>query len=88
VTVANDRLVAVFDGPSRAIRCAQAIVDQCAALDVRVRAGLHTGECVLLDGEPHGLPLRTAAWAMSQANAGEVMASSTVRDLVSGSGIV
>jgi pimeloyl-ACP methyl ester carboxylesterase/DNA-binding CsgD family transcriptional regulator/class 3 adenylate cyclase len=87
VTVASDRLVAVFDGPSRAIRCAQAIVDQCAELGIRVRGGLHTGECLLVDGEPGGLPLRTAAWAMSQANSGEVLATSTVRDLVSGSGI-
>ncbi len=84
---AADRVLAVFDGPSRAIRCAQAIMDESATLGVRARAGVHTGEVTLMDGEPGGLPLRVAAWAMSHAAPGDLLASSTVRDLVSGSGL-
>jgi DNA-binding CsgD family transcriptional regulator len=87
VTSGPDRLLAVFDGPSRAIRCAQAIVDEGQTLGIGLRGGLHTGECTLIDDEPGGLPLQTAAWVISLATPGEILLTSTVRDLVSGSGI-
>jgi class 3 adenylate cyclase/DNA-binding CsgD family transcriptional regulator len=84
----SDGLLVTFDGPSRAIRCAQTIVEQTLALGVEPRAGLHTGECEIADGKPGGLPVRLAAWVMAQAKPGEILASNTVRDLVSGSAIV
>jgi pimeloyl-ACP methyl ester carboxylesterase/DNA-binding CsgD family transcriptional regulator len=83
----SDQLLATFDGPSRAIRCAQTIVEQSSPLGIEPRAGLHTGECDVVDGKPGGLALRVAAWIMAQARAGEILASHTVRDLVSGSAI-
>ena len=79
--------LATFDGPARGIRCAQAIVEASRPLGLGVRAALHTGECDLLDGQLGGIAFRIAAWAMSQAEAGDVLVSSTVRDLVAGSGI-
>jgi predicted ATPase/pimeloyl-ACP methyl ester carboxylesterase/DNA-binding CsgD family transcriptional regulator len=79
--------LAAFDGPARAVRCVWAILDGTRPLEIELRAGLHTGECDVLDGELSGLPLRIAAWVMGQAAPGEILASSTVRDLVAGSTI-
>jgi len=79
-------LCASFDGPARAIRCARAIVDHAAALRVDAAAGLHTGECELARGGLRGAPLELAASVAAVAAAGEVLVSSTVRDLVAGSG--
>ncbi len=76
-----------FDGPTRALRCAAAIRAGLARLGVQMRAGLHTGECELVDGEFGGVALRDAARVMALARTGEILASSTVRDLVAGSGI-
>jgi predicted ATPase/pimeloyl-ACP methyl ester carboxylesterase/DNA-binding CsgD family transcriptional regulator len=84
---AGSGFTATFDGPARGIRCAQAIVEASRPLGLEVRAALHTGECDVLDGHLGGIAFRIAAWAMSQANAGDVLVSSTVRDLVAGSGI-
>ena len=81
------RVLAWFDGPSRAIRCAQTLVQEAGQRGLTLRAGLHTGECRAVDGVPSGLPPRVAAWVMSQAEGGEVLASNTVRDLVAGSGV-
>jgi pimeloyl-ACP methyl ester carboxylesterase len=87
VDTAGDGFFASFDGPARGIRCAQAIVDGLAELGVDVRAGLHTGECEVVDGKVAGIAVHTGARVASQAGAGEVLVSSTVKDLVAGSGI-
>jgi class 3 adenylate cyclase len=84
---AGDGFMATFDGPARAIRCARAIVDETEALGLRVRAGIHTGECERVDGGVAGIAVHIAARVAADAEAGEVRVSSTVRDLVAGSGI-
>lgn len=83
---AGDGFFASFDGPARAIRCAGAIVDGVRELQLDVRAGLHTGECELIDGKVAGIAVHTGARISSLAAAGEVLVSSTVKDLVAGSG--
>jgi pimeloyl-ACP methyl ester carboxylesterase len=87
VDTAGDGFFASFDGPARAIRCASAIVDAVRELGIEVRAGLHTGECEVVDGKVAGIAVHTGARVASQAAAGEVLVSSTVKDLVAGSGI-
>ena len=87
VDTAGDGFLASFDGPARAISCATAIVEDVHALGLEVRAGLHTGECELLDGKVAGIAVHTGARVASQAAAGEVLVSSTVKDLVAGSGL-
>jgi pimeloyl-ACP methyl ester carboxylesterase len=84
---AGDGFLAAFDGPARAIRCASAIVDGVRELGLGVRAGLHTGECEVADGKIAGIAVHTGARVAGQAEAGEVLVSSTVKDLVAGSGI-
>jgi class 3 adenylate cyclase len=84
---AGDGFLASFDGPARAIRCAYAIVDGLRELDLEIRAGLHTGECELVDGKVAGIAVHTGARVAAQAQPGEVLVSSTVKDLVAGSGI-
>jgi class 3 adenylate cyclase len=80
--------LATFDGPARAIRCACAVREYAARLGVEVRAGLHTGECDLLEGERVGGPsVETGRLIRDLAAPGEVLVSSTVKDLVAGSGI-
>ena len=87
VDTAGDGFLASFDGPARAIRCASAIVQQMPTIDLQVRAGLHTGECELVDGKVAGIAVHIGARVASYAGPGEVVVSSTVRDLVAGSGI-
>jgi len=87
VDTAGDGFFASFDGPARAIRCASAITESVRELGLDVRAGLHTGECELVDGKVAGIAVHTGARVASQAGAGEVLVSSTVKDLVAGSGI-
>ena len=84
---AGDCFFATFDGPARAIRCAFAIQDTVRELDLEVRAGLHTGECELVDGKAGGIAVHIGARVASLAEPGEVLVSGTVKDLVSGSGI-
>jgi class 3 adenylate cyclase len=84
---AGDGFLASFDGPARAIRCACAIVASLRELDLQIRAGLHTGECELVDGKVAGIAVHTGARVAAQAQPGEVLVSSTVKDLVAGSGI-
>jgi class 3 adenylate cyclase len=88
VNTAGDGFFASFDAPARAIRCAEAIVDGVHALELEVRAGLHTGECELLDGKVAGIAVHTGARVAAEAQPGEVLVSSTVKDLVAGSGLV
>ena len=84
---AGDGFVASFDGPARGIRCAQAIAESVTALDLSVRAGLHTGECEVVEGKLAGIAVHIAARIATQATAGEVLVSSTVKDLVVGSSV-
>jgi pimeloyl-ACP methyl ester carboxylesterase/DNA-binding CsgD family transcriptional regulator len=83
----GEGFIATFDGPARAIRSARALVEGVGPAGLRLRAGVHTGECDLLDGDVSGTAVRIAARVMSLAAPGEVLVSSTVRDLVAGSGI-
>jgi class 3 adenylate cyclase len=87
VDTAGDGFFATFDGPARAIRCACTIRDAVRALELEIRAGLHTGECELVQDKVGGIAVHTGARVASAAGAGEVLVSSTVRDLVAGSGI-
>lgn len=87
VDTAGDGFFATFDGPARAIRCAQAIVDAVRPLGLQVRAGLHTGEVELADGKVAGIAVNIGARVAGRASAGEVLVSGTVCDLVAGSGL-
>ena len=87
VDTAGDGFLASFDGPARAISCACAIVDGVRDLGLDVRAGLHTGECELVDGKVAGVAVHTGARVAALAAPGEVLVSSTVKDLVAGSGL-
>jgi class 3 adenylate cyclase len=83
----GDGFLAGFDGPARAIRCAGAIRDAVRDLGMEVRAGVHTGECELLDGDLGGMAVHIGARVGACADPGEVLVSGTVKDLVVGSGI-
>jgi class 3 adenylate cyclase len=87
VDTAGDGFLALFDGPARAVSCALGSVAAVGALGLEIRAGLHTGEIVRAAGEPGGMAVHIGARIVALATAGEVLASSTVRDLVAGSGI-
>jgi class 3 adenylate cyclase len=87
VDTAGDGFMAAFDGPARAIRCAQAVVAGVRGLGLEVRAGIHTGECEQTGSRLTGIAVHTAARVAATAGPGEVLVSSTVRDLVAGSGI-
>ena len=82
----GDGHLATFDGPTQAIRCAEALRADAETLGIQIRAGIHTGECELLDSDIGGLAVHIAARILGQAGAGEILASRTVRDLVVGSG--
>ena len=83
----GDGFLASFDGPARAIRCAEAIVVAARHLDLDVRIGLHTGECEVRGDDLAGIAVHIGARVAAIAQPGEVLATSTVRDLVAGSGI-
>jgi class 3 adenylate cyclase len=83
----GDGFLAVFDGPARAIRCAEAIVDAPGDDGIRVRAGVHTGECEVMGDDIGGIAVHIAARVSGLAGASEVLVSRTVKDLVAGSGI-
>jgi class 3 adenylate cyclase len=83
----GDGFLATFDGPARAIRCAASITEGVRSLGIEIRTGLHTGECEVMNGDLGGLAVHIAARVMSSAGPGEVLVSSTVKDLVVGSGI-
>jgi class 3 adenylate cyclase len=87
IDTAGDGFFATFDGPARAVRCAQAIVDAVQALDLEVRAGVHTGEVETIDGKVGGVAVNIGARVGGMAGPSEVLVSSTVRDLVAGSGL-
>jgi pimeloyl-ACP methyl ester carboxylesterase len=83
----GDGVLATFDGPARGVRCACAIVEAVQPLGIQVRAGLHTGECEMLGNDVGGIAVHIGARVAALAGAGEVLVSSTVRDLVAGSGL-
>jgi class 3 adenylate cyclase len=85
---AGDGFFATFDGPARAIRCAQALVDGIRELGLEVRAGVHTGECELHDGKVAGLAVSIGARVAASAGPSEVLVSQTVKDLVAGTGLL
>jgi class 3 adenylate cyclase len=82
----GDGHLATFDGPTQAIRCAEALRADAETLGIQIRAGIHTGECELLDADIGGIAVHIAARILGQAGAGEILVSRTVRDLVVGSG--
>jgi class 3 adenylate cyclase len=84
---AGDGFFARFDGPARAIRCACAIRESVGELGLDLRAGLHTGECEVLDDKVTGIAVSIGARVAAEAGAGEVLVSRTVKDLVAGSGL-
>ena len=84
---AGDGFFARFDGPARAVLCAQAITEDVRKLGIQLRAGLHTGECELADGKVAGIAVSIGARIAAAAMPGEVLVSSTVKDLVAGSGL-
>ncbi|MEA2206214.1 MAG: eukaryotic-like serine/threonine-protein kinase [Blastocatellia bacterium] len=87
IDMVGDRPLAIFDGPARAIRCASAIRQYAARLGVQMRIGLHTGECDMVDGKVGGIAAEIGVQVANQAAPDEVLVSSTVKDLVAGSGI-
>ena len=87
IDTTGDGLFATFDGPARAIRCAMATNDAVRRLGIQIRIGLHTGECELMENKVSGIAVHLGARVMSKAGPNEVLVSSTVKDLVAGSGI-
>jgi class 3 adenylate cyclase len=87
VNTSGDGFLAMFDGPQRAIRCAMAIRDAVQALGIEVRAGLHTGECEVRGDDIGGIGVHVGARVSALAGPNEVLVSSTLRDLVIGSGL-
>jgi class 3 adenylate cyclase len=84
---AGDGFFATFDGPARAIRAALEIVQRVRALGIEVRAGIHTGECEIVDGKHSGLTVSIGARVASNAAPSQILVSQTVKDLVAGSGL-
>jgi pimeloyl-ACP methyl ester carboxylesterase len=87
VDTAGDGFLATFDGPARAIRCADSVRTAVRGLGLEIRAGLHTGECEIAGDSVRGIAVHTGARVAALAGGGEVLVSSTVKDLVAGSGI-
>jgi pimeloyl-ACP methyl ester carboxylesterase len=87
LNTAGDGFLATFDGPARAVSCAVSIREAADALGLRIRFGLHTGEVELLGSDIRGIAVHTGARVAGKAGPGEVLTSSTVRDLVAGSGL-
>jgi pimeloyl-ACP methyl ester carboxylesterase len=87
IGTAGDGLFSTFDGPARAIRCARTIADEVSVLEIAVRVGIHSGECEVVGDNLAGIAVHTGARIAGQASPSEVLVSSTVRDLVAGSGI-
>ena len=87
IDTAGDGFFVAFEGPARAIRCAKAVVDAVSAMGLAVRAGVHTGECEVVGDKLAGMAVHVGARVAASAEPGEVLVSSTVRDLIAGSGI-
>jgi class 3 adenylate cyclase len=87
IKTVGDAFITTFDGPARAMRCACAIRDSVGSIGVEIRAGLHTGEIEITGPDIGGIAVHIAARIMSVAQPGEILVSSTVKDLSVGSGI-
>jgi pimeloyl-ACP methyl ester carboxylesterase len=87
IDTAGDGFLATFDGPARAVRCACAISEEVRGLGLEIRAGLHTGECEVMGDDVGGIAVHTCARVAALAAPSEVLVSSTVKDLVAGSGL-
>jgi class 3 adenylate cyclase len=87
IKTTGDGVLATFDGPARAVRCAVALVNGVRGIGLEIRCGLHTGEVEVMDGDVGGIAVHIAARIAAAAAPGEVLVSRTVRDLVVGSGI-
>ena len=87
IDTAGDGFLAIFDGPARAVRCASTISDGVRSLGIEVRAGLHTGECEMMGDKLAGIAVHIGSRVAALARPGEVLVSSTVKDLVAGSGL-
>ncbi len=87
IDTAGDGFLASFDGPARAIRCARSLHDAVAPIGLRLRVGLHTGECERIGDKLGGIAVHIGARVAGLAEAGEVLTSGTVHDLVAGAGI-
>ena len=87
IDTAGDGFLATFDGPARGVRCARAVSDGVRTLGLEVRAGLHTGECEVMGDKLGGLAVHIGSRVAAAAGPGEVLVSSTVKDLVAGSGL-
>ena len=87
IDTAGDGFLAAFDGPARAVRCASAVGQAVKPLNLRVRAGVHTGECEILGEKLAGIAVHIGARVAAAAQPDEVLVSSTVKDLVAGSGL-
>ena len=87
VDTAGDGFYATFEGPARAVRCARDLQERVRSLGLEVRAGVHVGECTVIDGKIGGLPVTIGARIAATANGSEVLVSQTVKDLVPGSGL-
>jgi class 3 adenylate cyclase len=87
VSTSGDSFLATFDGPQRAIRCAMVIREAVQTLGIQVRAGLHTGECEIRGNDIGGIAVHIGARVSALAGASDVLVSSTLRDLVIGSGL-
>lgn len=88
IDTAGDGFMAAFDGPARAIRCARAIATAVRPMGIEIRAGIHTGECEVMGEKFAGIAVHVAARVAGAAGSSEVLVSSTVKDLVAGSGIL
>jgi len=88
ITSSETGLLAMFDGPARAVRCAIAITDSVRRLNIPVKTGLHTGECDVIDGRYSGITVELSQKIADEADEGGIWVSRTVKDLVAGSGLV
>lgn len=88
IDTAGDGFFAVFDGPARAVRCGKAVIESVRPLGLSLRVGVHTGECEIMGEKYGGIAVHTGARVSAQAEPGEVLVTSTVKDLVAGSGLV
>jgi len=84
---AGDGFYATFDGPARAIRCALEVAERVRDIGIEIRAGVHTGECEIVDGKAAGIAVTKGSRISSLAGPSEVLVSQTVKDLVAGSGL-
>ncbi len=88
IDTTGDGFLMSFDSPARGVRCALSLVESLAELGLAIRAGIHTGEVELLDGEARGIAVHLASRIASKAGSGEVLVSATTRELAAGAGIV